>query len=69
MDRRTDDCPNCGEAPDECRCCPACNGEGSWLPVGACGGCEFCPSATPCRECRGTGKTEHQGQAKRGEGT
>jgi hypothetical protein len=36
--------------------CPGCNGEDSWLPDGACGGCDFCPSPRRCGECDGTGQ-------------
>jgi hypothetical protein len=38
--------------------CQECNGDGSWLPAGACGGCEHCPSPRRCGECGGTGQVE-----------
>ena len=42
------------EETDEIEC-PECNGDGSTLPAGACGGCEFCPAPQRCVPCQGTG--------------
>jgi hypothetical protein len=36
--------------------CPACGGDGWDIPAGSCGGgCDFCPPARRCNQCRGTG--------------
>lgn len=37
--------------------CPGCNGDGVDMPAGSCGGgCDFCPPARRCEECKGTGE-------------
>lgn len=36
--------------------CPECGGFGDYLPAGACGACEFCPSPRVCGACKGTGR-------------
>jgi hypothetical protein len=53
-------CLGCGEPVTSCECCPGCDGEGYWLPAGACGGCDYCPTARRCDACNGTGKVSHE---------
>lgn len=57
-DDERDLCRECGEPPDSCGCCNACEGQGYFEDGGCGGGCDFCRPFPRCGACRGTGKKD-----------